>query len=109
MIEDAFYFETPLSAIQVPFDKILFFETSSTVHKVILHTKDGRSEFYGPLSKIEKVDSRLHRCHKSFVVNYENIVSIDKKTGKVNFENDVFCFASKLKINTLISKIHNDS
>ena len=40
------------------FIKILYFESSPTVHKVILHTKEERIEFYAGLSDLEKADSR---------------------------------------------------
>ena len=95
--EDSFSFETSLAAIQVPFHKILYFETSSTVHKVILHTKDERIEFYARLSQIVKADERLFKCHKSFVVNPENITKIDKEKGIVYFETNDTCLVAKLK------------
>lgn len=103
--EDAFYFETAKSAIQVPFRKILFFETSPIVHKILLHTTDGISEFYGQLSKIENLDERLYRCNKSFVVNCENITFVEKSEGKVHFENGEYCYVSKLKQKKLLEKV----
>ncbi len=103
--EDSFSFETSLAAIQVPFHKILYFETSSTVHKVILHTKDERIEFYARLSQIVKADERLFKCHKSFVVNPENITKIDKEKGIVYFETNDTCLVAKLKQKKLIEKM----
>lgn len=103
--EDSFTFETSQAVIQVPFHKILYFETSETIHKVILHTKNEQIEFYGRLSQIEKVDERLYKCHKSFVVNPENITKIDKESGIVYFENGERCFVSKLKRKKLIEKM----
>ena len=50
--EDAFTFETAMAHIQVPFNNILYFETSPTIHKVILHTKDERLEFYASIAEI---------------------------------------------------------
>ena len=64
--QDAFKFETSLAQVQVPFNKVLYFETSPTVHKVILHTTDERLEFYASISEVERADERLYRCHKSF-------------------------------------------
>ena len=43
--EDSFSFKSEHSQIQVPFSDILYFETSSTVHKVVLTTKKGHMEF----------------------------------------------------------------
>ena len=79
--EDAFRIENVKTVIQVPFHDILYFETSDIVHKVILYTKEEQIEFYGSLSQIEKSDPRLFKCHKSFLVNPENIIKLDKSTG----------------------------
>ena len=95
-IECAFTIDTKNATIQVPFHKILYFETSPTVHKVILHTTEEQIEFYGQLSKVVKQDCRLYKCHKSFVVNPENIVRLDKELGVIYFENGedsyYYCF-----------------
>ncbi|MEX2783812.1 response regulator transcription factor [Streptococcus sp. H49] len=109
VMEDSFVFETSLAAIQVPFHNILYFETSPTIHKVILHTKDERIEFYARLSQIERLDKRLFKCHKSFVVNPENITRINKETGEVFFENNDSCYVSKIKQKKLIEKIKQNS
>ena len=85
--EDAFLFESAMARVQVPFHKILYFESSPTVHKVILHTTDERIEFYAGLSDLEKADPRLYQCHRSFVVNPENITKVDKVERVAIFEN----------------------
>lgn len=102
---DSFKFETSLSRVQVPFNKILYFETSPTVHKVIMHTIDERLEFYAGISEIEKTDNRLYRCHKSFVVNPENISKIDKENKLILFENGESCLVSKTKLKKLKERL----
>ncbi len=102
---DSFKFETSLSRVQVPFNKILYFETSPTVHKVIMHTVDERLEFYAGISEIEKSDNRLYRCHKSFVVNPENISKIDKENRLILFENGESCLVSKTKLKKLKERL----
>ena len=97
--------ETKNATIQVPFHKILYFETSPTVHKVILHTTEEQIEFYGQLSKIVKQDCRLYKCHKSFVVNPENIVRLDKELGIIYFENGESCLVSKAKQKEIVAKM----
>ncbi len=104
-IECAFTVDTKKATIQVPFHKILYFETSPTVHKVILHTTEEQIEFYGQLSKIVKQDCRLYKCHKSFVVNPENIVRLDKELGVIYFENGESCLVSKAKQKEIIAKM----
>lgn len=103
--EDAFRIENVKTVIQVPFHDILYFETSDIVHKVILYTKEEQIEFYGSLSQIEKSDPRLFKCHKSFLINPENIIKLDKSTGTVYFENGGVCYVSKLKLKKLLERI----
>jgi len=82
--EDAFRIENAKTVIQVPFHDILYFETSDIV---------------------EKSDPRLFKCHKSFLINPENIIKLDKSTGTVYFENGGVCYVSKLKLKKLLERI----
>ena len=66
--------------ISVDYNDILFFETSSNIHKVILHAKDRQIEFSSTIKDIEKMlDDTFIRCHRSFLVNKNNIQEIDTK------------------------------
>lgn len=103
--EDSFCFKSEHSQIQVPFSDILYFETSPTIHKVILTTKKGHMEFYGKVSDIAKADKRLYQSHRSYVVNPENIIRIDKSNHTVFFENDESCFVSRMKLKGLVERI----
>lgn len=103
--QDAFLFKSEHSHIQVPFADILYFETSPTVHKVLLTTKTGCLEFYGRLSDIAKKDPRLYQSHRSYVVNPENITEIDSKHYTVHFEGGESCFVSRMKLKGLIERV----
>lgn len=103
--EDSFSFKSKHSQIQVPFSDILYFETSSTIHKVILTTKTGHMEFYGKVSDIAKADDRLYQTHRAYVVNPYNVTRIDKADNIVYFENDESCFVSRMKIKGLVERI----
>lgn len=103
--EDSFRFKSEHSQVQVPFSDILYFETSSTIHKVILTTKKGHMEFYGKVSDIAKADKRLYQSHRAYVVNPENVIRIDKANHIVYFENDESCFVSRLKLKGLVEKV----
>ena len=72
---------------------------------MILHTTEEQIEFYGQLSKIVKQDCRLYKCHKSFVVNPENIVRLDKELGIIYFENGESCLVSKAKQKEIVAKM----
>ena len=104
--QDSFAIETSMARVQVPFNNILYFETSPMIHKVILHTKDERMEFYGSIADVEKADSRLYRCHRSFVVNPDNIIKIDKESKIALFENGESCLISRMKYRGLLEKLN---
>ncbi len=79
--------------ISVEYNKILFFETSNIIHKVILHAIDRQVEFYSKMKDIEdKLDSRFYRCHRSFLVNKDNIKEIDKINRVIYMINGQKCF-----------------
>lgn len=103
--QQSFVFKSAHSHVQVPFNDILYFETSSTIHKVVLITKTSRMEFYGKISDVAKVDQRLYQCHRSFVVNVENVLRVDKANLVVQFEEDESCFVSRMKLKGLLEKI----
>jgi len=63
----------------IPYEDILFFETSTELrNKVLLHRKNGSTEFYGTISDIEKLGPPFFRCHHFFVVNVKNVKHVDK-------------------------------
>ena len=79
----------------VDYDEILFFETSPNVHKIILHCKNRQMEFLGKIKEIEKeVDGRFYRCHRSFLVNKDNIREIDFHNRVIYMVNGDECLIS---------------
>ena len=81
--------------ISVDYNDILFFETSSNIHKVILHAKDRQIEFSSTIKELEKIlDDTFVRCHRSFLVNKSNIQEIDTKNRIVYFINGETCLMS---------------
>jgi two-component system response regulator AgrA len=73
-----FSIKTEDKVVNIEFSKILFFETSPTIHKIIVHAIDRQLEFYAKMKEIEdKLDERFYRCHKSYLVNKDNIREID--------------------------------
>ena len=90
--------------VNVDLNDILFFETSSTIHKVILHCTNRQVEFYSKMKEIEKnLDSRFCRCHNSFIVNKEKIKEIDKKNRIAYMVNGEECLISTRGIKNLIN------
>lgn len=103
--KDSLLIETRDMQIQVPFDEILYFESAAIVHKVVLNTSKERIEFYASLFDISKLDNRLYRCHRSFIVNPANILWIDKKTYIAYFKNGTSCFIARKRLKGLLGII----
>ena len=91
--------------MNIEYSKILFFETSPTIHKVILHTVDRQVEFYAKMKEIEdKLDDRFYRCHKSYIVNKDNIREIDLGNRCLYMVNGEECLTSTRMLKGLIKE-----
>ncbi|MGX7420535.1 LytR/AlgR family response regulator transcription factor [Carnobacterium gallinarum] len=90
------FFQTQVGdkVIHVPYDEILFFESSPKVHKIIMHLENRQVEFYGKLKDLENLGANFYRCHHSYVVNRENILEIKKKEREIIMTNEEVCYAS---------------
>ena len=81
--------------ISIDYNDILFFETSSNIHKVILNAKDRQIEFNGTMKELAGVlDGNFVRCHRSFLANKNNIKEIDAKNRIIYFTNGETCLMS---------------
>ena len=80
--------ETGGRRISVDYDDIFFFETSGNIHKVILHAKDRQIEFSGTIKELARtLGDDFVRCHRSFLVNKNNIKEVDEKNRVIYFNN----------------------
>ena len=60
--------------------------------KLIFHTKNQEFETYSSFAKIEtNLPENFVRCHKSFIVNINNISNIETSTNTISFDNDNYC------------------
>lgn len=79
-------------SITVDYDEILFFETSNNIHKIILHAQKRVIEFNGHLKEIEtQLDYRFYRCHRSYIINKDNIAEVDFNNLIVLMKNGETC------------------
>lgn len=77
-------------------DCILYLESDN--HKVLIHTEDGSYTVYDKLSNLQKqLPSSFIQCHKSFLVNMEQIRHL---------EGNEICFRDGRRVP--ISKIHQE-
>ncbi len=81
--------------ISVDYDDIFFFETSGNIHKVILHAKNRQIEFTSTIKELAGTfDDSFVRCHRSFLINKNNIREIDVKNRMIYFTNGETCLVS---------------
>nr|WP_278252614.1 LytTR family DNA-binding domain-containing protein [Enterococcus sp. 669A] len=104
--DDAFIFQNKYTNLQIPYSDIYYFETTGTSHKLRLVAAKKVLEFYGELKEIETMDERLLRCHRAFVINLDNIVSIDRTNKTVRFPNGDECLISRRLIKEVTNKIN---
>lgn len=91
----AYTIEVGERKISIEYDDIFFFETSSNIHKVILHAKDRQIEFISTMKELTNtLDGNFVRCHRSFLVNKNNIKEIDTKNRIIYFTNGETCLIS---------------
>lgn len=87
--------ETGGRKISVDYDDIFFFETSGNIHKIILHAKDRQIEFSGTMKELtDTLDGNFVRCHRSYLVNKNNIKEIDTKNRIIYCTNGETCLMS---------------
>lgn len=68
----------------VPLRDILFFETSSMPHHVLLHTANSRMDFLGSLNELEiRLGNRFIRTHRAYLVAADKIEAVDLKHSRL--------------------------
>ncbi|WP_314059525.1 LytTR family DNA-binding domain-containing protein [uncultured Vagococcus sp.] len=75
---------------------ILYFETSSNTHRILLHGTRKQLEFFGKLSEIEtRLGESFIRSHRSYLVNRDYIRAVDYNTGQLRMANEGVCLMSR--------------
>lgn len=68
----------------IPLSDILFFETASTPHHVLLHTPNSRMDFLGSLNELEtQLGNRFIRTHRAYLVAVDKIEAVDLKRNRL--------------------------
>ena len=81
--------------ISVDYDDIFFFETSGNIHKVILHARDRQIEFTSTMKELAgALAGDFVRCHRSFLINKNNVKEVDVKNRMIYFTNGESCLMS---------------
>lgn len=78
--------------ISVELDKILYFDTSPNIHRIILHTEAKKIEFTSQLKDVAKQpDYRFYRSHRSCIVNRDQIARVDFQNNIILMKNGDIC------------------
>lgn len=92
------------SEVRMPYNDILYIETSGSSHKLRIIGKNFIKEFYGTIMDIQEKDRETNRffCpHKSYLVNISNIFGYDKKTREIILYEDHRCPITRMKVKYL--------
>ncbi|CAJ1186003.1 Accessory gene regulator protein A [Companilactobacillus paralimentarius] len=87
---------------------ILFFESSSVPHKVIIHLVNGQFEFYSTIKDIAHENKAFFRCYKSYVVNTNNIEAINRHTREITMTNGEKLMSSVMACRSLVKLKYDD-
>ena len=82
------------SVRSINIDDIIFFEAAPAAHRVILHLENGELEFYESIKNLERISSDFYRCHKSYLINKNHVVEIDRANRLVKMSNGQDCLVS---------------
>ena len=78
--------------------------------KLIYHTLHGRFDTYNSFSKIENTLPKSYaRCHKSFIANMNNIVSVSLSANSIVFKNGELCYIGPKYKNSFMEVIDYDA
>ena len=81
---EMFTLRTEETVRHVPLRDILFFETASISHHVLLHTPNSRMNFLGSLNELElQLGNRFIRTHRAYLVAADKIDTVDLKPNKL--------------------------
>lgn len=103
--EEHFSFHSETDHIELPYDRLLYIETSDNRHYVILHGSHNRYEFRANISDLAKANPKLFHCHRSYLINPDKIVRIDKKDRRAEMSDGTYCLVSRRRMGELLSLV----
>ncbi|NLL00521.1 MAG: response regulator transcription factor [Clostridiales bacterium] len=97
-----FKIKTGSSVRYIDHSEIMFFESGLAPHKVVLHLRNSQIEFYHTINELANIGDEFYRCHKSFVVNKNNIQNINKAEKIIEMVNGETCLISSRAMKGLL-------
>lgn len=86
--EELFHYNNRNSKKAIPLSDVLYLETVSGTHKIMLYTRNGLLTFSTTsIVNLEKENATLFRCSSGFLVNIKNAISMDESLKTLTYEN----------------------
>lgn len=93
-----FYYQTETQLINLPMDQILYLATSDIKHHVHLQTIHTLMDIRANLSDFKKIHKKLYPCHRSYIINTDMIISVNKTNYEATLINGQVLPVSRMKI-----------
>ena len=107
VLEDSFVVENVHTSFKVPFQSVEYIMTDEP-HRLTLVATDQLIQFYGTLKEMEQLDTRLIRCHKSYLVNKNHVKSVDSKQQMLHLRSGKWIPVSRRLKNTMKSVLKGE-
>ena len=109
--KETFQVKSALGIMIVPVNEILYFESHHKSHKLILHTLKKRYEFRGTMREVLTGSDRFSQCHKAYIVNRDNVVSVNRVggTGEAEMRNGAILPVSRKYLVELKKALSKDT
>lgn len=102
-----FTVKTKTTTYHIPYRSIYYFESKNK--RISLRTENNEIQFYYTLSKLEEeVPTYFFRCHHSFIVNSNYVISIDWTTMSVQMRDKITLPISRHYRTVLKEKLYGD-
>jgi len=92
-----------------PVSDIMFFETSTTPHRITLHLENSQHNFRYSLRAAERAHPDFLKVHGSYVANTENIDFIDQPNKLIQMHNGATCPVSVRGMKALKDRLKEKS
>ncbi|GCF94057.1 hypothetical protein NRIC_19480 [Enterococcus florum] len=89
----------------VSLKELMFIETSSNSHKLLLHLENRIIHSYDKIGNYDVYPDKLFRSHKSYLINLDNILSFNKTERSCIMANGEHVMVSARKIKLLQKKL----
>lgn len=106
--EEKFSFHSGTDHIDLSYDRLLYIETSAKRHYVILHGSHSIFEFRANISDLANANPKLFRCHRSYLINPDKLVRLNKTKREIEMSDGTNCLVSRRHIKAVLAFMYED-